>query len=51
MKYFDCADVVPGCDVVFRGLDEGGIVLRAAEHAATAHGLSNVDDQIASAIR
>lgn len=50
MKYFNCADVVAGCDKVFRGLDDDGIVGRAAEHVAKDHGLSDVNDKIAAAI-
>lgn len=49
MKYFTCADVNPGCDKVFRGLDDGGIVDRAAEHFANEHSGSDAG-QIASHI-
>jgi predicted small metal-binding protein len=40
MKHFDCGSVFAGCDTTFRGLDEGGIADRAAEHAVAAHGAS-----------
>lgn len=50
MKYFNCADVFAGCDKVFRGLDEGGIVDRASEHAANDHGATDAADKIAAKI-
>lgn len=50
MKTFNCADIVPDCDFVFRGLDHAGIVERAAEHAADRHGV-NVDHVFAQGIR
>lgn len=37
MRYFTCADINAGCDKVFRGLDDGGIVERASEHFANEH--------------
>lgn len=40
MKHFDCGSVFAGCETKFRGLDEGGIADRAAEHAVAAHGAS-----------
>lgn len=50
MKYFNCSDLVDGCEVVFRGLDTDGIVGRASEHVETVHGLSGVADRIATAV-
>ncbi|MFV0459881.1 MAG: DUF1059 domain-containing protein [Actinomycetales bacterium] len=50
MKYFNCADLVDGCDKVFRGLDAEGIVGRAAEHVANDHGMSGVNDKIHAAV-
>lgn len=38
MKRFVCADVNPGCEMVFQGLDDSGIIERAMEHSAAAHG-------------
>ena len=40
MRYFNCGDVHSGCDKVFRGLDDGGIVERVTEHAVAEHGAS-----------
>lgn len=50
MKYFNCSDLVDGCDVVFRGLDADGIAGRASEHAEKAHGLTGVTDRILAAV-
>ncbi len=50
MKYFNCSDLVDGCDVVFRGLDADGIVGRASEHVENVHGLSGVSDRILAAV-
>lgn len=50
MKYFTCADLFAGCDKVFRGLDEGGIVERASEHVAAEHGSTDTA-AIAAAIK
>ncbi|MFV0458659.1 MAG: DUF1059 domain-containing protein [Actinomycetales bacterium] len=41
MKYFNCGDLHPGCEVVFRGLDAEGIAGRAGEHAEKVHGVAN----------
>ena len=49
-KYFNCSDLVDGCDVVFRGLDADGIAGRASEHAEKAHGLTGVTDRILAAV-
>lgn len=40
MRYFNCGDVHAGCDKLFRGLDDGGIVDRVTEHAVAEHGAS-----------
>lgn len=44
MKSFNCGSVNPGCEREFRGLDDEGIVARAGEHAAEAHGVSPDSD-------
>lgn len=50
MRYFNCGDVHGGCDKVFRGLDDSGIVERVTEHAVHAHGAS-AGDSLADSIR
>ena len=51
MKKFACGQVVPGGDGVVTGADENEVMAAAAEHAASAHGLSEVPDEVVAAIR
>ena len=51
MKKFACGQVVPGCDGVVTGADENEVMAAAAEHAASAHGMSEVPDEVVAAIR
>lgn len=44
MNQFLCGDVVPGCDMAFRGLGEEGILERAMEHATEVHGIASDAD-------
>ena len=50
MRYFNCGDVHAGCDKVFRGLDDGGIVERVTEHAVSEHG-ATAGDGLSDSIR
>ncbi len=51
MKQFACSDVVPGCDGVVTGETEDEVLAAAAQHAADAHGMSEVPDEVVGAIR
>jgi predicted small metal-binding protein len=51
MKQFACAEVVPGCDGVVRGETESDVLAAAARHAADAHGMDDVPDEVVAAIR
>jgi predicted small metal-binding protein len=51
MKQFACANVVPGCDGVVTGGTEDEVLAAAAQHAADAHGMSEVPDEVVAAIR
>jgi predicted small metal-binding protein len=51
MKKFACGDVVPGCDGVVTGETDDDVLAAAAAHAASAHGMSEVPDEVVSAIR
>ncbi len=42
MKRFACGDVVPGCQDVFLGDTEDDVLAQALEHAASAHGMTDV---------
>ena len=51
MKQFACGQVVDGCDGVVTGVTEDEVLAAAAEHAASAHGMTEVPDEVVSAIR
>jgi predicted small metal-binding protein len=51
MKQFACGDVVAGCDGVVTGEDEDEVLAAAARHAADAHGMTEVPDDVVAAIR
>jgi predicted small metal-binding protein len=38
-----CGDVVPGCDGVIRAESQDEVMVQAAQHAASAHGLTHID--------
>lgn len=51
MKQFACANVVAGCDGVVTGATEDEVLAAAARHAAEAHGMTEVPDEVVAAIR
>lgn len=51
MKKFECNTVVAGCDGVVTGETDDDVLAAAAEHAAQAHGMSDVPDEVVAAIR
>ncbi len=51
MKKFACGDVVAGCDGVVTGETVDDVLAAAANHAADAHGMSEVPDEVVTAIR
>ena len=51
MKQFACGNVVPGCDGVVTGENEDEVLAAAAAHAASAHGMDEVPDEVVAAIR
>lgn len=46
-----CGDVVEGCDGVVTADTDDEVMALAAQHAAEAHGMSEVDDQTAAALQ
>lgn len=46
-----CGDVVPGCPAEINAESEDEVMRQAAEHARTAHGLTDLDDATISAVR
>ena len=51
MKRFACGTVVPGCEGVVTGQTDDEVLAAAAAHAAEAHGMTDVPDEVVSAIR
>lgn len=51
MKKFECGTVVPGCDGVVTGETDDDVLAAAAAHAADAHGMTEVPDELVGAIR
>lgn len=51
MKQFACGNVVDGCDGVVTGETEDDVLAAAAAHAAEAHGMTEVPDEVVAAIR
>lgn len=51
MKKFECNTVVSGCDGVVTGETDDDVLAAAAQHAADAHGMTEVPDEVVFAIR
>jgi predicted small metal-binding protein len=51
MKSFACGTVVPGCDGVVTGETDDDVLAAAADHAARAHGMTEVPAEVVGAIR
>ena len=51
MKSFSCGAVVPGCTHSFRGDTDGEILAQVAHHARHDHGLTEISDELVSAVR
>lgn len=50
MKSFACGDVVPGCDAQWVCSSEDEILSLVAGHAATAHGLVSVPQDLMQSV-
>lgn len=51
MKKFECGSVVEGCDGVVTGETEDDVVRAAGEHAASAHGMTELPPEVAEKVR
>ena len=51
MKKFECNTVVSGCDGVVTGETDDDVLAVASAHAAEAHGMTEVPDEVVGAIR
>ncbi len=50
-KQLKCGDLMPGCDFVARGANEGEVMKAAAEHAKSAHGIQQVTPELAAKVK
>ena len=51
MKRFECGTVVDGCDGVVTGETEDDVLQAAAQHAASAHGMTELPDEVVQKVR
>ena len=51
MKKFECGTVVEGCDGVVTGETEDEVLQAAGEHAASAHGMTDLPDEVVAKVR
>lgn len=51
MKQFACANVVDGCDGVVTGETEEEVLVAVGQHAADAHGITEIPDELAQQVR
>jgi len=51
MKEFACGSVVPGCDARFTGESEEEILAQVPEHAAEAHGMTDVPPEVVEQVK
>ena len=51
MKQFACGNVVPGCDEVVTGETVEEVLAAGAQHAASAHGMTEVPAEVVEAIK
>lgn len=50
-KELHCNDVMPGCDFVAQGKDDGEVMAKAAEHARQKHGMNEIDKETEEKVR
>jgi predicted small metal-binding protein len=50
-KVLHCADVVGSCDFVARGESEQEILTQAAEHARSAHNITEITPDVAEKVK
>ncbi|MEH0108953.1 DUF1059 domain-containing protein [Tersicoccus sp. MR15.9] len=51
MKSFACGDVVPGCQARWVCNTDEEVLFQVAQHAATAHGLTEVSPELVQSVR
>lgn len=50
-KMLECGQIVPGCNFVAHGETEDDIMMKAAEHARSAHGIERMSEPLREKIR
>jgi predicted small metal-binding protein len=50
-KVLRCNDLMPGCPFEARGASEEEVLGKAAEHAATAHNIAEISDELVTQVR
>jgi predicted small metal-binding protein len=50
-KILRCGDLMPGCEAVVEGSDVAEVMAKAAEHAASAHGLTDITPELAQKLQ
>jgi predicted small metal-binding protein len=51
MRKFECGTVVDGCDGVVTGETDDDVLRAAGEHAASAHGMTELPDEVVAQVR
>jgi len=50
-KILRCGELMPGCNTVIEGQDESEVMQKGAEHAKSAHGMSEIPPDVAQKVR
>lgn len=50
-KILECGRLVPGCDYVVHGDTEDEVIVKAAEHARSAHEIDHLSEELKARIR
>jgi predicted small metal-binding protein len=50
-KILRCGEIVPGCNFVAHGDDEAELLVKAAEHARSAHGVEHMSDELRAKVK
>jgi len=50
-KILKCGDLMPGCNAVIEGKDEGEVMAKAADHAKKAHGMATIPPDVAAKVK
>lgn len=50
-KVRECRSVVPGCEIVMHGESEEDVMMKAAEHTRSAHGVEHMSEELKAKMR